>query len=266
MKFKTLLRKFPAPLSPKEWAAHRQGPKVLVNSCPKAGTHLLLGVIFNFPQIVSRWRKDIVDVRVDAEEIASLRRGQVLSGHFFWSEELVGALTASDVRPLFIIRDLRDVAVSRAFYHSSLTNHPAYPNFKQSRDKQEQLLLAIKGLDDPNKGFLSIRDWVAGYEPWLKEKRCLSLRFEDLVGAQGGGNNLVQCKTITAIAEYLGITLNEMQVENIASRTFNRNSNTFRKGCIGDWANHFNPLHKRVFKELAGDFLIRWGYAKNNDW
>lgn len=40
----------------------------------------------------------------------------------------------------------------------------------------------------------------------------------------------------------------------------------FRKGKVGDWERFATPRFKRMFKELAGDALIRAGYEKDNDW
>jgi Sulfotransferase family len=40
----------------------------------------------------------------------------------------------------------------------------------------------------------------------------------------------------------------------------------YRKGIAGDWKNHFSDEDRRVFKELAGDMLVRLGYEKNLAW
>jgi hypothetical protein len=40
----------------------------------------------------------------------------------------------------------------------------------------------------------------------------------------------------------------------------------YRKGIAGDWKNHFSDGDKQVFKDLAGDMLIRLGYEKDFDW
>jgi hypothetical protein len=40
----------------------------------------------------------------------------------------------------------------------------------------------------------------------------------------------------------------------------------YRKGIAGDWKNHFGDEEKKVFKELAGDMLIRLGYEKDLAW
>jgi hypothetical protein len=40
----------------------------------------------------------------------------------------------------------------------------------------------------------------------------------------------------------------------------------YRKGIAGDWKNHFSAADKSVFKDIAGDLLIRLGYEQNLAW
>lgn len=40
----------------------------------------------------------------------------------------------------------------------------------------------------------------------------------------------------------------------------------YRKGVAGDWKNHFSDEDKQVFKDIAGDMLIRLGYEKDLAW
>lgn len=40
----------------------------------------------------------------------------------------------------------------------------------------------------------------------------------------------------------------------------------YRKGIAGDWVNVFTEKDKQVFKEVAGDLLIDFGYEEDNDW
>lgn len=40
----------------------------------------------------------------------------------------------------------------------------------------------------------------------------------------------------------------------------------YRKGVAGDWKNHFSEEDKQVFKEIAGDLLIRLGYEQDMSW
>jgi len=45
-----------------------------------------------------------------------------------------------------------------------------------------------------------------------------------------------------------------------------RKSHTFRSGQTGGWREHFTDEHKKLFKDVAGDLLVRLGYEKNNEW
>ena len=45
-----------------------------------------------------------------------------------------------------------------------------------------------------------------------------------------------------------------------------KKSHTFRSGKTGGWKQHFTDEHKDLFKEVAGDLLVRLGYEQDNDW
>jgi hypothetical protein len=40
----------------------------------------------------------------------------------------------------------------------------------------------------------------------------------------------------------------------------------YRKGIVGDWRNHFSAEDTRVFREVAGDMLVRLGYESDVRW
>jgi hypothetical protein len=40
----------------------------------------------------------------------------------------------------------------------------------------------------------------------------------------------------------------------------------YRKGVAGDWKHHFTEDDKKLFKEIAGDVLIKLGYEKDFNW
>jgi hypothetical protein len=45
-----------------------------------------------------------------------------------------------------------------------------------------------------------------------------------------------------------------------------KKSHTFRSGKTGGWKEYFTEEHKSLFKEMAGDLLVRLGYETTNDW
>jgi hypothetical protein len=40
----------------------------------------------------------------------------------------------------------------------------------------------------------------------------------------------------------------------------------YRKGIVGEWRSQFGPQDRSLFKELAGDLLVRLGYESTSDW
>jgi hypothetical protein len=38
------------------------------------------------------------------------------------------------------------------------------------------------------------------------------------------------------------------------------------KGQAGNWRRLFTERDKSLFKAIAGEMLVRWGYEKNLDW
>jgi len=45
-----------------------------------------------------------------------------------------------------------------------------------------------------------------------------------------------------------------------------KKSPTFRSGKTGEWRKRFTDEHKKIFKDVAGDLLIRLGYEKDDKW
>ena len=77
---------------------------------------------------------------------------------------------------------------------------------------------------------------------------------------------------------FLGASTDEKTVEHcVSSASFEKlskgrqpgeedPSSFYRKGIAGDWRNHFTERDKRIFKEEAGDLLVRLGYEKDLGW
>jgi hypothetical protein len=88
--------------------------------------------------------------------------------------------------------------------------------------------------------------------------RVLNVRFEDLIGSKGGGNDERQIKTIADIFAYL--EADGIDARLIAGKAFSENSVTFRKGKIGDYRNVLSAAQIKLFNELHGDVIRQYGY------
>jgi hypothetical protein len=261
-----------APLTPAQVRAWRSGPRVYANSIPKAGTNLLKRVLNLLPCVVSSWTYHLDDWIPGCEaQLETVRRGQVVTAHAPWSRELSEQLRAGDFRMFLMIRDLRDIAVSNAFYitHQDKT-HRLHPYFQSLPSDADRLMASIAGVPGTwlPDGIAS-KSWgehAAGFLPWLNEPVCRVVRFEDLIGSSGGGSDEKQIETVRSVIEHLRVELPEAEIARVAARTFFPGARTFRQGSIGGWRKHFNDEHKRVFKETAGQALIQLGYERDLEW
>lgn len=117
-------------------------PKVLINTIPKSGTHLMLQMILGIPgmKITPSWITDIDDL----EKIAN---GSVGPSHFDYSLELVEHIREQDIKVIFISRDLRDIVVSLVHFvmKNKWGNHPWNPYLKSLESHDERLLAMIRG-------------------------------------------------------------------------------------------------------------------------
>ena len=259
------------------------GPRVLANSPPKAGTHLLSTLLRQLPGMMFSGRhytlvqfgaadpgNGSVDFRWDdiQAHFGKVRPGQFATGHFPAHPHFVELLRHMDMRTIVILRDPRDMVVSTAFYIRSLRRHPLYEIYRSFPTVSDAISAAIIGVGPGSAGggHPSIGERLESYVPWLDEPDVLSVRFEDLVGGHGGGSRDAQLTTVANIASHVDRPLDDAALHRVCARVFSPGSATFRKGQIGDWRNHFTPEQVELFKAHAATQLIRLGYESSEDW
>lgn len=247
------------------------GPRVLVNSIPKAGTHLLGTALRHFPRLRDTTFRTLRGwERVPAETwrgLRSIRDGAFKDAHLPAHPELVAKLPELGIRHVLMIRDPRDVVVSLARYitydHSDNT-HRMHAAFASLADDDERLLAGIRGIPGVNHG---IGDVMRRFHGWLGRDDVMVVRFEDLVGAQGAGDSERQLRTIGEIGRFIDIPLSREEVLDIAARTFSTSSPTFAGGRSGGWRKAFKPQHVEAFKTVpGGELIVDYGYAASLDW
>lgn len=270
-------------------AAKRRTP-IFATTIPKSGTHLLLRAIELISSRHRIWTKQqknetLTDYRLreyfpEHKHLLSwlphIRSG-FFHQHLEHSAEYETFFKKHDAKLFFILRDPRDVLVSRVFYLKA-GKRKQFPFKHLSLD--ELLSALIGSLNDSPKG---MKSWVDGlvtdkasicniahlyhnFLPWIQASNCYTTRFESLVGSKGGGSDELQLQEVVNIAHHLGISLPDKEAERIAHRLFGDRLGTFRKGQIGSWKKHFKEHHKEQFKKVAGQLLIDLGYEKDFSW
>ena len=129
-----------------------------------------------------------------------------------------------------------------------------------SVESRFRIMLTGGSLD--NIYYPSLREILLRFEGWFWQKEVLVVRFEDLIGDQGGGKALVQRKTITQVLSFLNIEKSENELDRIQDKLFG-GTHTFRIGNINTWADHI-PIQlqkdlQNSLKELS--FLRKLGYG-----
>ena len=252
-------------------------PVLLGISFPKSGTHLLDQILLGFSE-VAPYSKRLHSFYAEYEGesgakrapeqalrwLDSLRPRDVVSAHLFARPEAVARVCSPKFIPYFIFRDPRDVVVSHVFYVTDMESRHVHHTYYQSLpDFDSRLKVSILGRPDSDIEFPNIADRFAPYLDWLSHSEVLAIHFEDLVHDRAG--------TLTRIMDHLLARVplqapRDLILEALGASINPAKSPTFRSGKTGEWKKHFADEHKNIFKEIAGDLLVRLGYEKNNDW
>lgn len=264
--FRALDRLTPAP----------PGPKVIANSMPKSGTHLLAALLDQIEGMRFAGRMVAFDAadaheperplrRLD-KELRRLRSSHYIGGHLVRDPgveaRLHRAVTEDDVRLLTIMRDPRAIVVSGAHY---VLNAP------QLRGREDALRIfpdyasivraMVQGHGEPGDPlyFPEIGARYASYAAWADFAPGLLITFERLIGARGGGSDEDQRDELGRILDYLGYDAE--RAERIAGRLFSENAITFRSGRVDSWADDLPADLAAEILERCREPMRRLGYV-----
>ena len=82
------------------------------------------------------------------QQLPTARRGQIVTAHLPWTDDLVLSLHGANFRTLLIIRDLRDVAVSFVHYVAHRdASHRLSAYFRSRRSDAERLMATVDERD-----------------------------------------------------------------------------------------------------------------------
>lgn len=252
-------------------------PVLLGISFPKSGTHLLDQILLGFSNVApfakrvhsfyAEYEGESGAKRSPAQALAwldSLHPCDVASAHLFARPEAIQRVCSPRFVPYFIFRDPRDVVVSHVFYVTDMEAHHVHHNYYQSLpDFNARLKVSIVGRSDTEIEFPNIADRFEPYLGWLNHPEIMKIHFEDLIHDRAAA--------LTGIMEHLLTRLplptsRQLILDSLETSINPKKSPTFRSGKTGEWKKYFTDEHKKIFKDMAGDLLVKLGYEKNNDW
>lgn len=252
-------------------------PVLLGISFPKSGTHLLDQILLGFSKVApyakrlhsfyAEYEGESGRKREPKQALAwldSLRQRDIASAHLFARPEAVRRVTSAKFVPYFIFRDPRDVVVSHVFYVTDMeARHVHHQYYSSLPDFDARLNASILGRPGADVEFPDIATRFAPYLGWLDCPQVLTIHFEDLINERTAtlSRILDQLETRISLPVPRQATLDALE-----SSIDPKRSPTFRSGKTGEWRKHFTDKHKRIFKDVAGDLLIRLGYEKDDHW
>ena len=197
-----------------------------------------------------------------------------------------------------VIRDPRDVIVSGYLYHAHCTEKwcvnvpdlsitpyefPQLPHSQYLRPDQWKLeyLQSLNGISyQDNINRLDQQDGIAfemnNYGRWTIERmldwdyenpHILEIRFEDVMQDFTGSFERAFRHygfPDSVMQELLELAATE-NINNLSDREI-EDSHHIQSRQTSKWKKFFTDRHKRQFKEMFGDALIRLGYENNNNW
>lgn len=252
----------------------RQGPRVLVASIPKSGTHLIISALRNVQglRVCPKLVLGNVKTHKVIRRIRGLGRSQVLVGHIVYNPEIGAVIAQEQLRLVVMMRDPRGVVASLAPYIlHDFVGHRMYDYFtKTLKTSDERIMACIRGVpaqfSSDGRELPDIATVFRTYLDWHAKQGALVCRFEDMVGSQGGGSDQTQFESLARLSDFLELNLSRDELAAVAEKTFSRASLTFRKGEIDGWRQHFTPEHVAAFKEIAGPLLVELNYEKDLAW
>ncbi|ALG66858.1 sulfotransferase domain-containing protein [Beggiatoa leptomitoformis] len=258
--------------------------RILVNSLPKSGTHLLTKTIqllgyqeyalhksysltlrewlgIRIPKLlVYRQAKNATKKPADTQVhidigvftpypvnqptlcywLKSIPNQHYIQGHIPYHPALSPLLKSVGYKHVAIIRDPRAVLASFLPFVLSARQTDMGAHFLeddfQPLSFTERLEFILQGGHAPqaNVTILPFTQVFHSITAWQTDPNCLLVRFEDLVGEQGGGEASQQQATVERIAQHLEIPLTS-EVRRNLHRIYDANSRTFRIGKIDSW-------------------------------
>lgn len=252
-------------------------PPIFGNSKPKSGSHLLLQILNGFTKIMPYKYVDADPIRTirakggkrNADEILadlkSVPAGVIGWGYVDATPENASFLTGSGRVNFFIYRDPRDMLVSQVFFATDMhEEHGMHAYYNSLPDFGARLNVAITGIDRDGLRMVSVKQRYEGVFAWLEQKNVMCIRFEDLINNRDAA--LLKMLDEVEKTGYKIPTPREKALAVLVDAIQPKKSHTFRSGKTGGWKDHFTEEHKKLFKEVAGDLLVKLGYEKDNGW
>jgi hypothetical protein len=181
-----------------------------------------------------------------------------LTGHLGYTADIKEDLLKSGYSAVLITRDPRAVLSSFVHFVRKEKKHHLHQMFN-TLDEDACFKIALRGYSSEKLSLQPLRVRCDALSLWMRDERVLKIKFEDLIGAQGGGSLATQEACLHRLFDHLSIP--HGKVDHVVKNLFGEGRHTFRQGRIDSWKEEIpSALNADINYEL-GDVIERWGYA-----
>lgn len=261
---------------------------ILVITIARSGTHLVDSILERLPPLQRqakvglnaklRWhpvnlvpggrrveagigRPHLVRVQAIEHALRRIRPLRYGMGQMPYSPELAAAARRRSLRLVVATRDPRDILVSQYLLACGDRGHILHAAVTAAPSEAEGLALLLEDhTDQRGRTKAGIARQVDALLGWTEQPDVLRVRFEDLVGPQGGGDAEAQIAAITNLSQHVGLPVDRVRARQIGDEMFGKGK-TFRRGVAGGWRDHFDVESHALLLSRLGDRLERLGYA-----
>ncbi len=254
-----------------------EAPPIFGNAKPKSGSHLLTQILSGFCRLAPYAYVEAEPVRTVKtsggrfsqeqvlEQLKRLPPGVIGWGYVDATPPNLAFLCQPGRVNYFIYRDPRDMLISHIFFATEMhEGHGMHEYYQTLSNFDERLKVAITGIDRDGLYMVNVKQRYEGVFQWLAQPAALCLRFEDLIDRRDEMLNAMLDQVEKT--GYQFPVARPQALATLIEAVQPKKSKTFRAGKTGEWRKYFRPEHKALFKEVAGDLLLRLEYEKDNDW
>ena len=213
------------------------------------------------------------------------RNGMGLTTAKFNAQDLK-QVTEANFKMIAIVRDPRDALMSHVHYMRLFAQKPTpYRDYFivgadfDAITLDEQIKSSIIG-DEHGPSYIKYYKERLG---WALSGYPLVVKFENLVGAKGNGNDAVQIQTIREMARHIDFDLSQNHLTNIIDNLYDNKfqyadmpapldgtdlmeGKIYKRASTGQWRGFLNEENKKLLKEAIGLEIIQLGYEQDLNW
>lgn len=186
-----------------------------------------------------------------------------------------------DAKLIFIVRDGRDTAVSHRFQafidspqHLTADDLQIRAAFAKNSDvfiNGSRSIFTEQGIRTAAESWIHNLNETKVEGIRLYNDEFLTLRYEDLLSQPFKEMQRIWAflgadPSITELSEFVANEMRENPDADWQQEKASEIASPLQKGKHGSWQEFFTSQDRRIFKNIAGQTLIDWGYEKDLDW